>query len=191
MSEVRKGGWIQTYTGRKVWPLDMRPEDIDIVDIAHSLSNQCRFSGHVSHFYSVAMHSFLVSMNCDLEDRLWGLLHDAAEAYLVDLPRPLKNLPEFGIYREAEAALMKVICRKFSLPEAMPASVSKADDMLLATEANMLLYPVHPDWIKWVAKTPKCEDRYTTSSISFSWSPEEVKMLFLGRFKELHPASSN
>jgi hypothetical protein len=87
----RKGDWMQTYTGRQFWPIDPRADEIDIVDIAHALSQQCRFAGHCKSFYSVATHSWHTSNVCNSENALWGLLHDAAEAYLVDLPTPIKG----------------------------------------------------------------------------------------------------
>src|ERR1039457_118422 len=87
-------GFIGTFSGLRFWPLDPNPEKILIDDIAHALAHQCRFGGHASRFYSVAEHSVHVSRLCPPEDALWGLLHDASEAYLVDLPRPLKQLPE-------------------------------------------------------------------------------------------------
>lgn len=139
-------GWIQTFTSRKVHPLNLRPEDIDIKDIAHALSLQCRFAGHVKQFYSVAEHSIRVSHCCDKADALWGLLHDASEAYLVDLPKPLKCLPEFAAYRSAEQSAIRVICQRFGLPVEQPESVTKADATLLATEALDLMAPLHPDW---------------------------------------------
>ena len=81
MSE-RRGDWIQTYLGIQFWPLDPRPEEVMLFDIAHSLSNMCRFTGHCREFYSVAQHSVIVSQNVPREDAAWGLLHDASEAYM-------------------------------------------------------------------------------------------------------------
>ena len=94
----RKGDWMQTHSGIQFWPLDPRPEDILIEDIAHALSNQCRFAGHCCFHYSVAQHSVLVSENVPAQDAMWGLLHDAGEAYLVDLPRLRSStIPNWGI----------------------------------------------------------------------------------------------
>lgn len=70
-----------TYTGRQFWPLDPRAEDIDIRDVAHHLSLICRFNGAGRAFYSLAQHSCLVADTLDAPLKLWGLLHDAAEAY--------------------------------------------------------------------------------------------------------------
>lgn len=139
---------IKTYTGRLVSPLAADACDIDIRDIAHALSNQCRWSGHTRQFYSVGDHSVRVSLICDPQDALWGLLHDASEAYLVDLPRPLKDQEVFGAaYRRAEAHLMRTICEAFRLPEAMPESVRRADDVLLWTEARDLMdLEPPPEW---------------------------------------------
>ncbi|MFG0247924.1 MAG: phosphohydrolase, partial [Phycisphaeraceae bacterium JB051] len=78
--------WIQTYTGKAFYPLREDPGIIDIRDIAHALSLQCRFNGHCSDFYSVAQHSVHVSEVVPQAFALWGLLHDAAEAYMSDLP---------------------------------------------------------------------------------------------------------
>ena len=88
--------WIQTYTGRKFHPLDPAMTDFDLRDIAHSLSLLCRFNGHCLRFYSVAEHSVRVSRILPDDLKLWGLLHDAGEAYLTDLPRPVKGqMPGF------------------------------------------------------------------------------------------------
>lgn len=93
----RVGPWIQTFSGRKFFVFDPRPEDVDIEDIAHGLSNTCRFSGQVSKFYSVAQHSVLVSQCVFLATgssslALSSLLHDASEAYTGDFPSPWKKL---------------------------------------------------------------------------------------------------
>jgi hypothetical protein len=137
--------YIRTYTGKKCWPVDPRIEDIDIKDIAHALSLLCRFTGHVREFYSVGDHSLRVSELCSTENKLWGLLHDASEAYLVDLARPVKRTPEFGVpYRAVEGRLMKCICEKFNLSEGEPPEVKEADNRLLRTEQRDLM-PVPND----------------------------------------------
>ncbi len=140
--------WIITYTGRRFWPLDPEVRDIDIEDIAHSLSMQCRFTGHVVKFYSVAEHSFLVSriaeqfggvLNGDPNMLgLWGLLHDASEAYLSDVAHPIKHDPEFKKYRAAEKKLQAVIARKFHLPVQEPAIVHRVDRYMGELESRML-----------------------------------------------------
>lgn len=141
----RRGDWIQTYTGRRFWSMDPRAEDVCIEDIAHSLSLQCRFAGHCREFYSVAQHSLLVCANLPREYKLWGLLHDAAEAYLVDVPRPLKQ--HLAGYREAEAAVMGAIVQAFGLnPQTMPAEVKRIDDALLADEAAQLMTAPAGGW---------------------------------------------
>lgn len=83
--------WIQTFSGRQFFPLEPRVEDVCIEDIAHGLSNLCRYAGHCECFYSVAQHCLLVSRVVPREHALRGLLHDASEAYLIDVPRPIKH----------------------------------------------------------------------------------------------------
>jgi hypothetical protein len=136
--------WVHTYSGKKVYPLNAKPEDIAIADIAHALSLQCRFTGHTRYFYSVAQHSLLVSLLLHDQAKpdhicLWGLLHDASEAYLIDVARPVKHLPEFHAYRQCEKDLMAVICQKFELPTEMPPAVHEADQMALSIEAHQLM----------------------------------------------------
>jgi 5'-deoxynucleotidase YfbR-like HD superfamily hydrolase len=113
LDEFRLGGWLQTFTGGEIWPIDPRPEEINIVDIAQALSQQCRYAGHTTRFYSVAEHSVYISREVPAELALWGLLHDASEAYLVDIPRPLK--PYMPVYKHWERELMQVIAAKFGL----------------------------------------------------------------------------
>jgi hypothetical protein len=141
---MRKGDWIQTYTGRQFWPLDPRMSEVHIEDIAHALSLACRYNGHCLEFYSVAQHSVLLARYVAPKYKLWALLHDAAEAYLSDVPRPLKaNMP---IYKAQEDALMKVICKRFGLPPTMPEVVHECDTRILMDERHWLMRAPPATW---------------------------------------------
>lgn len=177
---MRTGDWIQTRYGVAFYPLDPRPEEIKIEDIAHALSNQCRFSGHVKEFYSVAEHSVHVSRICDPKDALWGLLHDAAEAYLQDMARPIKNLPGMELYRQAEHVTMHAVCTKFGMDYSEPDSVKDADKRMLAVEARDLMAPLLPGWDKWLDMLRGDEPR-----VNCPMFPGQARMTFLDRFKQL------
>jgi hypothetical protein len=127
-----KDRYLSTYTGKKFYPYDPRPEQICIEDIAHGLSMLCRFAGQCRFFFSVAEHSIAVAHLLPANLKLFGLLHDASEAYLADLPRPVKaGLPE---YRAIETNVERVIAEKFELPFPMPPEVKAADQALLKDE---------------------------------------------------------
>jgi hypothetical protein len=166
--------WILTYGGRQFFPLEPRPGDIDVGDIAHSLAMQCRFNGHCRRFYSVAEHSVRVSRILEGRARLWGLLHDAAEAYISDLPRPLKaTAPGF---RAAEDRLLEVIVTRFGLEWPMPPAVAHADDVLLATEMRDLMAP---------SPTPWPLEAAPLAATIVPVDHDEAEKLFLERFAEL------
>lgn len=177
-AERRKGDWGCTYTGRQYWPEDPRPEDICIEDIAHALAFQCRFGGHTSAFYSVAQHSVLVSTICPPFDQLWGLLHDASEAYIVDIPRPLKRARGMEGYGPIEALHMAAICTRFGLPHQMPPTVKRADEKLLATEARDLMPTASV--ADWDLPEPALSERITSP-----WAPKLAEEIFLMRFADL------
>lgn len=135
---------MQTYLGHQFWPLDPRPEDIHLEDIAHALSNLCRFGGMCRNFYSVADHSVHVAelaraAGASVEIRRAALLHDAAEAYLVDLPRPIKHCV-VG-YKEAETRVERCIEERFGLPSMALANpdIKAWDGIILATESRDLM----------------------------------------------------
>lgn len=137
----RKGDWIQTYTGKAFWPLDPRADEVNILDIAHALSNICRYTGHVSRFYSVAEHSVLVSLNVPPEYAMWGLLHDASEAYLTDIARPVKKY--LTNYRDIEHGIMSAVAEHFLLQGDEPEIVKVADNRILLDE-KAALFRHHP-----------------------------------------------
>lgn len=139
----RDNSWFTTRSGVSFHPLDPRPEEIVIDDIAHALSNVCRFGGHCRAHYSVAQHSVEVSRylgkrHGDLLAK-YGLLHDAAEAYMGDFIRPIKKL--MPSYKEAEDVLLRVILVKFGLDPNVPDEVKVADNVILACEARDLMVP--------------------------------------------------
>ena len=172
----RRGDWMVTASGRKFWPLDPRPEEVFIEDVSHALALQCRFNGSCREFYSVAEHSVRVSLECAPEDALWGLLHDASEAYTGDLIRPLKAQPEMIGFCHVEKALQAVICRRFGLYERMPRSVSHADDVLLATEARDLMPGGGRDW-------RLMPEPLEVPIHPWDWRVSEIR--FLARFRDL------
>jgi hypothetical protein len=134
----RKGDFTALVGGGQFWPLDPRAEEIHLDDIAHALSMQCRWGGHVRTFFSVAQHCVLVSLHC----KRWplkGLLHDAAEAYLVDVPTPIKK-HLFG-YSDIERGILGTIGERFDLGAALqdlPIEVHLQDGKALATEQRDL-----------------------------------------------------
>lgn len=135
-----KGDWIQTYNGHKFYPLSPEYSVIDIKDIGHSLSLQCRYTGHCNYFYSVAEHC------CHLYDyakkhkpefAMWALLHDATEAYLSDVPRPIKPMiPEYKVW---ETRLMSVIATRFGLRGKEPEYVKEIDFRILKDEYDQIM----------------------------------------------------
>jgi hypothetical protein len=134
--------WILTYTGKQFWPTDPNPDDICIEDIAHSLANLCRYAGHCEDFYSVAEHSCLIAEKAPPSFRKWALLHDATEAYIVDLPRPVKTTDV--IYRMVEEKLQKAVAQHFDLPWPIPEEVIELDNRILLNERAELFTPPHP-----------------------------------------------
>jgi len=168
MEHDRRGDWFVTYTGKQFWPLDPRPGDIDIEDIAHALALQARWNGHTTEFYSVASHSVACAeiglTEYDVGVARWALMHDAAEAYLSDVIRPLKRYLYFVDEREndipgnpslmepfkvIENHLLQLIARYFALPWPIPTEVSIIDNRMLTTEGLALTrYHSDPHWTK-------------------------------------------
>lgn len=174
--DQRKGDWMQTYTGKQFWPLDPRAGEIDILDIAHSLSLQCRYAGHCQRFYSVAEHSVYVSQVIEPEFALLGLLHDAAEAYLVDVPRPVK--PFLDGYAAMETRLQEEIAYKFGLwwDHRKTEAVKRADNAVLLAEKEDLMPNSPAPW-----NVPGAAAGVRIMCLS----PEAARGFFIKRFVEL------
>lgn len=190
-----RAAWILTFTGRRVWPLDPRPEDICIEDIAHALALTCRFTGHCREFYSVAQHSVLVSHYVedeggDAAQQLGALLHDASEAYLPDVARPVKQ--RFAIlspgegyvsFGHSERQLMTAICSTFavSLWNAECKLVKLADVALLLSERRDLLPDDGNDWRAALG----AQDLRPWRDTILPWEPKHAEERFLAEFRRL------
>lgn len=181
MSYVPKN-WMQTYTG-KCFDLDnIDTNDYDIQDIAHALSMLCRFNGHCKRFYSVGEHllrcSYLVAPGFEFE----ALMHDASEAYISDMPRPMKNI--MPLYKEMEKKVELAISSIYYLPKDMSAEVKEVDNRMVLTERDLLLVKPPYDWAHYGTTSFTKKEFYAVYSQQ-TMSPEVCEKLFLKRFKEL------
>ncbi len=171
--------WMQTYRGHRFDFGFMHREPLDIEDIAHALSQVCRFGGHCREFYSVAQHSVYVSQLVNPEHRLTALLHDATEAYMGDMVSPLKR--RITEYQQHEQWLWMVISRQFGLPMGQPDEVRRADLVMLAAEARDLC---NADVSTWgLAAAPE-------SIRIHPWPPKVAERHFLDSFAALTGAAS-
>jgi hypothetical protein len=179
-TQERIGDWMQTYSGRAFYPLDPRVEEIDVSDIAHALGMICRYGGHTRRFYSVAEHCVLLSEWCEeVADRptaLWALLHDATEAYVGDMVRPLKRMmPD---YAAMDDHLMRTICVRFGIPFECPPLVKEGDNRILVNERKALMGTAP---LPWAA----IEDLEKLPVMVTGWSPSEAMGAYTARLYDL------
>ena len=176
-------GKIETFSGHLIDPLRPDPDNVLIEDIARSLSMQCRFNGHCTRFYSVAEHSVNSAKLAEKlfperpEIAIFALLHDGSEAYLCDLPRPIKS--SFPNYLEWEAVLSDIIYCKFtgvSPAEDDEKKILKVDNIMLATESFHLVSSKGEGW-----GVPEDVDDTLTL---YCWSPEEAEYEFNELFQK-------
>ena len=175
MIETRCRIPLRTFTGKSIQRLEPRVEDLDIVDIAHSLSLQCRFAGHIDYHYSVAQHSIAVSELVPREYALHGLLHDAAEAYLQDIALPDRDILVSGAYLLAEERWNSVIGARFGLGLGLvdlPHEVKRIDEEMAAIEMRELYQNEYSRLHGPILAT-------------FQQRPKESERCFLRRFEEL------
>lgn len=178
----REGLWMQTFDGIAYYPGDPRAEDVTISDISHALGNTCRFGGHCEQFYSVAEHSVLVSEWLEakgesLDVQFQGLMHDASEAYVVDVPRPLKR--QLSNYAEIEQKNWVVICEKFGIDVNMAEAVHVADnEVLMAEKGQLLKNPPHTWSLPFTPADVKV----------YGMEPRSATRRFMERFYQLSTA---
>lgn len=135
-------GEVRVYPSKRlVNVLDLRPWDIELIDIAHGLDRICRYNGHIAGFLSVAEHSLhvvtlLMQRGAPAAVQRQGLLHDAAEAYVGDMVGPLKHLPAMAAYRSAEQRVEAAIAARFDLPTTFDPLVKWADQLSGSIERN-------------------------------------------------------
>lgn len=182
------GPWITTYTGKRFHLFASNPSEVCIEDIAHALSNKCRWAGHSKKFYSVAEHSLIVSRRlAEINEpevvQMAGLLHDAAEAYTGDVGRPLKKeiVVKYFLeepFSEFEERLLRRIYRGFGLIYRDSPVIKEVDDELLATEAVYVLKNGGgPD-------PETLPDSWDLNPVRFL-SPSEAEEAFLERYTTL------
>lgn len=181
--------WICTRSGLKFYPTDPKPAEIAIEDIACGLSRRFRFGGQSVRTYTVAEHSIAVSGRLtDRQAALWGLLHDAAEAWLPDVQRPLKRHLAVCVYLEdritytsyhmLEDRILAAVAAKYGLPTLMPVEVARADDRELARERRDLFDRNQPAW-------PDLTCEPYPEPIGDVMGPAAAEAAFLVRFREL------
>lgn len=178
------GGWMQTRSGRAYHYENPQQDEIQIGDIAHGLSNLCRFGGHTAHFYSVAEHSVLVSLVVESthpEHAFAALMHDATEAYVIDVPRPLKHLLG-AVYAGLEAKAWAAICLKYGINPFLHECVKAADNAVLLAERDVLLERPAKAW-NWAENIKPAEVAINC------WIPRIARDIFIERFRELRERS--
>lgn len=167
---------MQTYSGLRFYPIDPRESEVDIGDIAHALAMQCRYGGHVKRFYSVAEHCVLLARHLyhvGPETAMWALLHDASEAYISDIIRPLK--PFLLNYHVLEEHVMEVILKRYNLAKPMPDIVKDADNRIIADERQQNLVAIPWD----------NEPGPPLGVVLRFWSPEVAEREFIRTFDAL------
>lgn len=181
--EHERGAFMSLYSGGKFYPLDPHPEDVTVVDIAHALSQQNRFNGHVRWPYSVAQHSVHVLSavkrmfpEADKELLLFALFHDAAEAYIGDVITPVKHYLPF--FKEIEDKIMKAVSDKFGfrMTKHRKKKIKQADLLMCSAEKRDL----HPTEIEW----PNMPDPSPVRTI-IPWAPSYAKGRFMREYNEL------
>jgi hypothetical protein len=180
----RIGNYQYTHNGRIFFSCDPRADEVHIDDIAKQLSRLCRFGGATVRFLSVAEHCWHCSKIVPEEDALEALLHDAAEAYIADMIRPLKMLPGLGdIYLKIEAGVERAIAERFQLQYPWPKSVKRADEVMVGAEMAL---NIKSQLVNHLSNDVEAQlEGLKGEQTLYYWSPELAEVFFLQRFYEL------
>lgn len=169
---------IRLYSGVMFDYNEPHRAEVTIEDIAHALSNICRFAGHIKYFYSVAQHAVNVSRLVPPELALTALLHDTAEAFTNDLPTPLKVA--FPIFKSLEDRIEAAMADRFGFTYPLPPEVKCADLQMLLVEKQIL----KDDYSEWEV-LQGVEWPCNKQLWMLETSPSEAKRRFLNRYWEL------
>lgn len=191
--------WIQSYTGRKVTPLDLKPEQVCVEDIAHALASKCRFNGHqLGDPYSVAQHCVIGARNLPSAFKLAFLLHEVSEVYMPDIPAPIKpyvrvqigppGSDKLFLWSELEDTQATIVFEALGLNSVRPLidsrEVRKMDLQMLATEARDLMAdPPEP----WSLPYEALETDALGGPLK-TWNWQASEFAFLTLFRELTTA---
>lgn len=144
-----RGPAIELVTGERLHILNPERDVIEPTTIAHALSQLCRFTGHTRTFYSVAQHCVMVSRIVPEDLAMEGLLHDASEAFVGDLSRPLKaviNAMAPGLFVGIEDGIHAAIAEVFGTGFPHDPAIKEADNIALATEKRDLMFNTGETW---------------------------------------------
>jgi hypothetical protein len=180
----RFGHYQYTHNGRIFFSCDPRAEEVHIDDVAKHLSRLCRFGGATNKFMSVAEHCWHCSQIVPEHEALEALLHDAAEAYVGDMIRPLKTLPGLGdLYLKVESGIERVVAERFDLVYPWPKSVKKADEFVVGAEVAL---NIRSKVSNHLSDDIDARMEGLKSDLQFYyWSSELAEAFFLQRFYEL------
>lgn len=182
--------WITTFTGLQVDLENPLSKQICLEDIAHALSNICRFNGHVKEFYSVAQHCCLMTEYAYWTEKLGQrvfllrdiLMHDAEEAYIGDISRPLKALLSGNtIFRSID----HVIKKRYQLSPIISQDICDLDNEFLCLEAKKLVFDWKGIWKELGFTIETFTDRRLDSIKIYPWTPRTAKRQFLGWCEKL------
>jgi 5'-deoxynucleotidase YfbR-like HD superfamily hydrolase len=187
--------FIRTYSGKDFDIYNFTEESFDIESISHGLSQTCRFSGQCKKFYSVAEHSCRIAIHTYdltlerfpdiprkqiLVKMLWGLLHDASEAYLPDMPSPFKRLPELEGFRKLEDNIMLGVANRFGLPQDIPEIVKECDTRIISNERKHLMDTRLDTWKDDVEPLPE-----SNNMPQYGMAPQDAREWFMDIYETI------
>jgi len=178
----RRGDWMITVSGRRFYPLDPRPDDLDWNDVGHHLSRLCRYGGAVEDWYTVAEHSALMCDHFlaigDPDAARYAIVHDGPEAYIGDLIRPIK--PDIPAFRDIEAPIEIMMLDMLGLPPELPTVIKIADALIIGDERQQLFRADILARARWVVDG-------TLGVTCRRWDRDQARQEWLIRFRALFP----